>query len=149
MNSRIISCPRCGTRNRIPEDRLHQKPLCGRCGVHLPVEDSRNHPLSISDASFEREVLSDPGIVLVDFWAPWCGPCLHMAPVLDALAADYAGQIKIAKINVDENPRAASRYETRSIPTLLVFKRGELVDRLVGTVPLAEIEKHIKPLLKL
>ncbi len=148
MDSRIVPCPRCGTRNRIPEDRLHQKPLCGRCGIHLPIEDSRTHPLSITDASFEREVLSDRGIVLVDFWAPWCGPCLHMAPVLEDLAAGYAGKIKVAKINVDENPLSASRYDTRSIPTLLLFKKGKLVDRLVGALPRAEIEKHIVPLLK-
>lgn len=143
----IITCPGCGTKNRIPEDRLKDRPICGKCRSPLPVAAMPDHPVNVTDGSFANEVLSYPGIVLVDCWAPWCGPCRMVAPVLDHLAAEYAGRIKVAKLNVDENPGIASRYETRSIPTMLFFKGGQLVNRLVGALPKHQIEEHIRSLL--
>ena len=87
----------------------------------------------ITDQTFEREVMQEKGRpVLVDAWAPWCGPCRMIAPVIDQLAAESQGRYKISKLNVDENPQTASRYQIASIPTLLIFKDGQLVDRLVG-----------------
>lgn len=90
---------------------------------------------SVTDASFEQEVLQSNQPVLVDFWAPWCGPCRMVAPIVDEIANDFAGQIKVFKLNTDENPNIASQYGIRSIPTLMIFKGGEKVDTVVGAVP--------------
>lgn len=90
---------------------------------------------SVTDASFKDEVLECDTPVLVDFWAPWCGPCRMVAPVVDEIAEQYAGQIKVVKVNTDENPNVASQYGIRSIPTLMIFKGGQKVDMVVGAVP--------------
>jgi thioredoxin 1 len=89
----------------------------------------------ISDSNFEGEVLKSPTPVLIDFWAPWCGPCKNIAPVLDELADEYAGKLKVVKINVDENPETPARYGVRGIPNLLIIKGGQVKDQIVGAVP--------------
>jgi thioredoxin 1 len=89
----------------------------------------------VTDASFKEEVLDSEVPVLVDFWAPWCGPCRMVAPVVDEIAEQYAGQVKVVKLNTDENPNVASQYGIRSIPTLMIFKGGQRVDMVVGAVP--------------
>ena len=91
--------------------------------------------LEFSDQNFEQDVLKSPQPVLVDFWATWCGPCRMMAPTVDAIAAEYAGRAKVGKLNVDDNISVASRYGIRSIPTLLLFKGGEIKEQVVGTAP--------------
>ena len=102
--------------------------------------------LNISDSNFET-VLGEGMPVMVDFWAPWCGPCRRVSPIVEELAAEYEGKVKICKCNVDENDGVPMKYSIRNIPTLLFFKNGELVDRLVGAVPKQEIEDKLKSLL--
>ena len=126
----VIACPHCGARNRVALDKIDQGPKCGQCGAPLPL--SAGEPVTVSDADFNREVLASPLPVLVDCWAPWCGPCKMITPILDELARTYQGRLKIAKLNVDENPSTAAAYQIQSIPTLLFVKNGAVVDTQVG-----------------
>lgn len=146
-DSIIMRCGHCGTKNRIPNARLNQGPVCGKCKTPLAIGRDLGKPVDITDNTFDSEVLSAAGPVLVDCWAPWCGPCRMVGPVLEQLAREYAGRVKIAKLNVDENPRIASRYSIRSIPTMLLFNRGELVNTMVGALPKQEIERQLRSIL--
>jgi thioredoxin 1 len=101
------------------------------------------HVLEFTDANLEAEVLTAEVPVLVDFWAPWCGPCRMVAPVIEELAVVFAGKVKIGKMNTDENSNVASRYGIMSIPTILLFQNGQLVDRTVGAMPKKEFEKML------
>jgi thioredoxin 1 len=94
-----------------------------------------SQPFAVSDATFQRDVLESDVPVLVDLWAPWCGPCHMIAPVVDKIAHDYAGRLKVAKLNVDDNPHTAGAYHVQGIPTLLIFKNGRVADRIVGAAP--------------
>ncbi len=147
QNNIVTECTKCGAKNRIPKTRLQNGPLCGKCGAPLATTSLPARPVNISDKTFDKEVLSYGGPVLVDCWAPWCGPCKMVAPVLDQLASEYKGRIKITKLNVDENPLTASKYGIQSIPTMLLFKGGNQVDTLVGALPKHEIERQIETLL--
>ncbi|MHB1864352.1 MAG: thioredoxin [Gemmatimonadaceae bacterium] len=99
---------------------------------------------AVTDATFEQEVEKHGGLTIVDFWAAWCGPCRMIAPVLDQLATEYAGKVRVAKLDVDTNIKTATRYNVRSIPLLLFFKDGKVVDQIVGAVPRANIESKLK-----
>ncbi|HML16542.1 MAG TPA: thioredoxin [Bryobacteraceae bacterium] len=111
----------------------------------MTTEGASGHTLTFTDGAFDQDVLNAEVPVLVDFWAPWCGPCKAMGPTVDALAAEYAGKVKIGKINTDENPATAMRYQVRGIPTLLLFKGGKVVDQRVGAMPKPEVLKMITP----
>ncbi len=97
----------------------------------------------VSDANFEQEVLKSPQPVLIDFWAPWCGPCKAIAPVIDELAGEYAGRLKVVKINVDDNPEVPARYGVRGIPNLLIIKGGEVKQQIVGAVPKGQLVRAV------
>lgn len=101
--------------------------------------------IELTDSNFEKEVLESEIACLIDFWAPWCGPCLRVAPHIKEIAKEYKGRIKVGKINVDEANKTAMSFDVSSIPTLLVFKDGEVADRVVGAISKIEIEKMIKP----
>lgn len=144
----IIPCPECGAKNRIPGSRRGEKAVCGKCRAPLPMGGAIvDHPVEVTDQTFGREVLQQPGPLVLDCWAPWCGPCRSVAPVLDQLAKEYAGRVKIAKLNTDQNQRTSANYSIQSIPTLLFFKDGKLVNRQVGALPKREIERLIRQIL--
>jgi thioredoxin 1 len=107
-----------------------------------PPETAR--PVPVTDASFAKDVLQSKLPVLVDFWAPWCGPCHMIAPTIEKMAQKYAGRLKVAKLNVDENPQTAARYQAMSIPMLILFKGGQVINRLVGAQPPHAIESLIQ-----
>ena len=143
----VVVCSNCGSKNRVDESKLAtSEAKCGNCGEKLSAATSAadSKPVIITDQAFEREVLQATGRpVLVDCWAPWCGPCRIIAPVIDQLAAESQGNYRVAKLNVDENPQTASRFQISSIPTMLIFKDGKLVDRLVGVQPKQAIAERL------
>jgi len=142
----IFTCLKCKTKNRLPVKRLDDSPKCGQCGASLPVE-LLSIPVNVTDHSFDREVLGSILPVLVDCWAPWCGPCRAVGPVLDQLAIKYRGLLKIAKLNVDENSGIGSRYSISSIPTMFLVKNGIVIDTLLGALPKEELESQIARIL--
>ena len=146
--SLIVLCPQCGTKNRIPNDRLKERPVCGKCRAPLSLSHSfPGHPVEVSDRTFKDEVLDFPGAVLLEFYAPWCGHCQRLSPVLDQLAIEYGNRVKIAKLNVDQNSVTALQYGIRSTPSLFFFKNGRILDRVLGALPKGEIERHLASIL--
>lgn len=101
--------------------------------------------VNLTEKTFREEVLNANEIVIVDFWAPWCGPCRMVAPVLEQIAAESTGKVKIAKVNVDENPELNSQFNVMSIPKMVIFKQGRIVDEFVGALPKTAIEKKLAP----
>jgi thioredoxin 2 len=133
--STIVTCPDCGSKNRIPVAATG-RPRCAKCRADLPWL------VSADDATLPG-ALGTSMLIVLDLWAPWCGPCRMVAPVLEQLAQEYAGRIKVVKVNVDEAPGAAANYEARSIPTLLLVDQRSTVDRVVGAQPKPVLAQRI------
>ncbi len=138
-DSVIYACSACGKPNRILRTRLRDDPSCGQCKQKV----FPRKPVTITDASWKKEVEDSPIPVLVDFWAPWCGPCRAVAPVLETIAGERAGKLKIAKLNVDENPTTAARFAVQAIPTMIIFRGPLEVDQIRGALPKAALEDRI------
>ena len=143
-DAQLIRCPTCGATNRVPQEKLKLglQPVCGRCKSPLPTADIK--PVTVTDATFNTEIERAPVPVLLDMWAPWCGPCQMIAPVIEELAAEMAGRVRVAKLNIDENPATAARFNVRSIPALLILRAGREIDRIVGVQPKPEIVRRVK-----
>ena len=142
MSDALIKCPSCGAMNRVPPGTAGKQLVCGKCKT--PISASAT-PSMVTDASFAQEIEQSAVPVLLDLWAEWCGPCHMLAPTIDQLAGELSGRVKVAKLNIDENPATASRFNVRSIPTVLVLKGGREVDRLVGVQPKQEILRRLQP----
>jgi thioredoxin 1 len=121
-----------------------RRPRANRIEENNKMGATDSPAVHVSDASFASEIEQAGGLVLVDFWAAWCGPCQIVAPILDQLAGEYAGKAKVAKVDVDANQRTAMRFNVRSIPSILFFKNGQHVDTVVGAVPKSTLEGKIK-----
>jgi thioredoxin 2 len=148
MDTVIVTCPHCHVNNRLPRERLGQTAKCGKCGKAFQANAPETaSPVTVTDATFTAEVLQSPLPVLVDVWAPWCGPCRMVAPVVEEIARDFAGRLKVVKLNSDENRMVPSQYQIQGIPTLLLLKNGQLVDRVVGAAPKAQLVNRIQQVL--
>ena len=136
----VLPCPNCRANNRI-RPSARGAPHCGTCGKPLPwVVDA-------TEATFAIETAASP-TVIVDLWAPWCGPCRIVSPMLDAFAREHAGRVKVVKVNVDDNQGLAIRFDAMSIPTMVVLKDGQVVDRIVGAMPQPALWSRLQPHLK-
>jgi thioredoxin 2 len=141
--TQLIRCAACGATNRAPLEKIRAglEPICGRCKTPLVLSP---HPLAVTDATFAEQVERSPLPVLLDMWAPWCGPCRMLTPVVEELAGELAGRMRVAKLNVDDNPVTASRFRIQSIPALLLLQNGREVDRIVGAQPKSEILRRVQ-----
>lgn len=146
MNDIILKCNSCGVKNRIPLNRQYQQPKCGRCG-HLLEMFTNGKVVELDDSSFDKMLGSASLPVMVDFYSPSCGPCRTLAPVVAALALQFAGKVIIAKYDTSRNQIAAARFQIKGVPTLIFFKQGKVVDQVVGAAPQADIARRLNNLI--
>jgi thioredoxin 2 len=183
LGKAIIRCSECGTNNRVPKEKLKDKPLCGKCGQTLHPETiivkcsecgAKNrvfkalikdqgkcgkcqaslktvpfydYVVETTDRTFDKEVLSFPGPVLSEFYSDTCGYCHLLTPILQQLAKEYMGRLKITKLNIDRNPATASRYQIMSTPNMILFNNGREVHKMAGALQKHELENHLRPFL--
>jgi thioredoxin 2 len=136
-----IVCPHCDTTNRVLRERLGPAANCGGC--KRPLLSS--HPIELTAANFDRHLGSNDLPVVVDFWAPWCGPCRVIAPTLEELAEERGEDLRVVKLNVDENQMTSAQYDVMSIPTLIVFRNGEIAKKIIGALPKKRLVEELEP----
>ena len=134
-----IVCPQCNTVNRLPTNRLGDRPLCGKC--KKPV--FRGHPLELHEGNFNQQLMRSDIPVVVDFWAPWCGPCTMMAPAYEQAAGELEPRVRLAKLNTEESQQLAGKYAIRSIPTIVLFDHGRELARQSGAMQLPQLKQWI------
>ncbi|MFN8674389.1 MAG: thioredoxin TrxC [Candidatus Sericytochromatia bacterium] len=143
-----LRCSSCNKVNSVETSKLDSNPTCGECKTALVIP---NEPVKVTKDTFNKEVLEHPGIVLVDFWAPWCGPCRMVGPILEKIAKEKAGEIKVVKIDTDQEGELAYKYQISSIPTLMVFENGKKLNQVSGAMqkaPLLDLTITHKYILK-
>ncbi len=146
MNSIIVKCQECGTKNKIPTLKQHLRPKCGRCRHLLDLQNSAV-PVELTDSDFAQFINQAPLPVIVDLFSPTCGPCQMLAPVIDNLTRKFFGRAIVTKIDTSRNPLTPGRYRIRGVPTLLFFKRGQLIDQVVGALPEYDLIRKIQQMI--
>ena len=144
----LITCSKCGAKNRVPTAKLHERPLCGKCRAPLAVHRKETLATQVTDGTFTRDVLVSTEPVLLVLWAPWCAYCRMLTPIVEQVAQDFEGRVKVTKMNIDENRAVPAQYTVQGVPTMLLFRNGKLMDRMVGVLSKEEIERHLKILLR-
>ncbi|HOD34785.1 MAG TPA: thioredoxin domain-containing protein [Syntrophales bacterium] len=144
----LITCSKCGAKNRVPTAKLQERPLCGKCRAPLAVHGKENLTVQVTDGTFAREVLASAEPVLLVLWAPWCAYCRMLLPITEQVARDFEGRVKVARMNIDENRAVPAQYTVQGVPTMLLFRDGKLMDRMVGVLSKEEIERHLKALVR-
>ena len=139
-----LRCKHCGTLNRLPADRIGSGPRCGKCKNPLDISVK---PLDVTTANFDKEVLSWPGDVLVEFWTAWCGFCRIMAPVVESIAREKVGILKVARVNLDNEPLLGARFRINATPTFYFYRHGNKIADISGAVPKEQFEPWLDSLL--
>lgn len=139
-NTVFLRCNNCRAINRVPLDKLMSSPRCGKCKTFLKIP---REPIEITETNFDYEVLAWPGVVLVEFWTPRCSHCLTISPVLEDIAHQRAGLLKVVKVNIENEPSLATRFNIRATPALMLYSNGEKLSEVTGALPRTQLEAWI------